>query len=110
MQATVSTAEKQERQPPAQRHARRGLSQPNRSIEVAAAFKRGAALAEGMNLAKDLGNLPTNICTPSYLAKQAQELAKHYKLKCEVLERATWRSSAWARCWRSRKARASRPS
>ena len=53
---------------------------------VGRALERGAALAEGMNLAKDLGNLPSNICTPSYLARQAQELAREYKLKCQVLE------------------------
>ena len=31
-----------------------------------------------MNLAKELGNLPGNICTPSYLAEQAVELGQHY--------------------------------
>jgi leucyl aminopeptidase len=50
------------------------------------AVKRGEALAAGVALAKDLGNLPSNICTPSYLAKQAQELARRHKLECEVLE------------------------
>ena len=50
------------------------------------AAKQGQAIADGMNLAKDLGNLPGNICTPTYLAEQAQELAKTYKLKIEVLE------------------------
>jgi leucyl aminopeptidase len=53
---------------------------------AARALERGAALAKGMNLAKDLGNLPSNICTPTYLARQAQELAREYKLKCQVLE------------------------
>jgi len=51
------------------------------------AARQGQAIAEGMKLAKDLGNLPGNICTPAYLAEQAQELAKTYKLKLEVLER-----------------------
>jgi leucyl aminopeptidase len=50
------------------------------------AVKQGQAVAEGMSLAKDLGHLPGNICTPAYLAQQAQELAKTYKLKIEVLE------------------------
>jgi leucyl aminopeptidase len=56
------------------------------SAEVTRAVHHGAALAEGSSLAKDLGNLPSNICTPSYLARQAQELAKQYKLACRVLE------------------------
>jgi leucyl aminopeptidase len=56
------------------------------SAGVERALKSGAALAAGMTLAKDLGNLPSNICTPTYLARQAEELAKEYKLKCQVLE------------------------
>jgi len=33
------------------------------------------AQVKGMNKAKDLGNLPGNICTPTYLAEQAQLIA-----------------------------------
>ncbi|MBZ4201297.1 MAG: leucyl aminopeptidase [Methylotenera sp.] len=47
----------------------------------------GQALAAGVSLAKDLGNLPPNVCTPSYLAKQALALGKAHKFKVEVLER-----------------------
>ena len=36
----------------------------------------GAAVGNGMNTARQLGNLPANICTPNYLAEQAKELAK----------------------------------
>jgi leucyl aminopeptidase len=50
-------------------------------------LKRGKAIAEGINLAKDLGNLPANICTPTFLAEQAVALAKEHKLKVEVLEK-----------------------
>jgi leucyl aminopeptidase len=50
------------------------------------AVDRGLAIAEGMALAKDLGNLPGNICTPTYLAEQAVELGKRYGIRVEVLE------------------------
>jgi len=53
-----------------------------------AALKQGLAVASGVRLAKELGNLPGNICTPTYLASQAAELAQSYGLKLEVLERA----------------------
>lgn len=36
----------------------------------------GSAVGNGMNVARQLGNLPANICTPSYLASQAKALAK----------------------------------
>ncbi|MGB0450279.1 MAG: leucyl aminopeptidase [Porticoccaceae bacterium] len=36
----------------------------------------GSAVGNGMNIARQLGNLPANICTPSYLASQARGLAK----------------------------------
>jgi len=48
----------------------------------------GLALAAGVTLTKDLGNLPPNVCTPTYLAEQAILLGKTYGLKIEVLERA----------------------
>jgi leucyl aminopeptidase len=47
---------------------------------------RGKALGEGINFARDLGNLPPNICTPAYLAKQAQDVGKRYRMKVAVLE------------------------
>jgi leucyl aminopeptidase len=50
-------------------------------------LQRGEAIAEGITLAKDLGNLPGNICTPAYLAEQAQELGKRHGIKVEVLDR-----------------------
>ncbi|MGA9852677.1 MAG: leucyl aminopeptidase [Gammaproteobacteria bacterium] len=51
-------------------------------------LRDGAAIAAGMALAKDLGNLPPNICTPSYLAGEARKLGKNAKLKVTVLEEA----------------------
>ncbi len=54
---------------------------------VQAAVHQGEALVEGMNLAKDLGNLPPNVCTPTYLAKTAQGLMKKTKLKVELLSK-----------------------
>lgn len=51
------------------------------------AVRQGMAVSAGIHLAKDLGNLPGNICTPDYLAKQAIKLAtQHKKLKTSVLE------------------------
>ena len=55
--------------------------------ELKAAVEQGVAMVEGMNLAKDLGNLPPNVCTPTYLGKTAQGLSKKAGLKVEVLGR-----------------------
>jgi leucyl aminopeptidase len=53
----------------------------------------GKAIANGMMLAKDLGNLPGNICTPTYLSQAARELAhQHAKLECRILEERQMRS------------------
>ncbi|MEO8039491.1 MAG: leucyl aminopeptidase [Betaproteobacteria bacterium] len=57
------------------------------SAAEASAADAGSCLAEGVAFAKDLGNLPSNVCTPSYLASQALHLAKSHKLKVTVLER-----------------------
>ena len=50
------------------------------------AMRQGLAVAHGMNFTKDMGNLPSNLCTPSYLAEQALGMAKTYGLKATVLE------------------------
>ena len=51
------------------------------------AFRQALAIATGVEFTKDLANLPSNICTPTYLAKQAQALAKKYKhIKVSILE------------------------
>tara|TARA_B110000238_G_C16127343_1_gene439814 strand:- start:1851 stop:2948 length:1098 start_codon:yes stop_codon:yes gene_type:complete len=56
------------------------------------AISQGIAITAGMDMARDLGNLPGNVCTPSYIAKQAKQLAKGNKqLKVEVLEEADMR-------------------
>ncbi|HRF03717.1 leucyl aminopeptidase [Accumulibacter sp.] len=51
------------------------------------ALCEGQAIAEGMSLAKDLANLPGNVCTPSFLAETAQKLAEEHLMECQILER-----------------------
>ncbi|AVZ79386.1 leucyl aminopeptidase [Zoogloeaceae bacteirum Par-f-2] len=58
------------------------------NAELESALRRGQAIAEGMALARNLGNMPANVCTPTYLAETAQALGKQFKFKVEVLERA----------------------
>src|SRR5690606_4818040 len=55
------------------REARRGIA-------------HGIAISNGMDLARNLGNRPPNVCTPSHLAAAAEELAaRHDKLEVEIL-------------------------
>ncbi|WP_221074723.1 leucyl aminopeptidase [Agarivorans aestuarii] len=42
------------------------------------AVQHGLAVAQGVKHAKDLANLPPNICNPAYLADQAKELQSNY--------------------------------
>ncbi len=42
------------------------------------AVAHGMAVAKGMNLCRDVANMPPNICTPTYLAEQCSELAERY--------------------------------
>lgn len=64
------------------------LTVPAADVKAAAvAAARGSAIANGMDLTRDLGNLPSNICTPTYLANTARQIAKEFKLKVEVLGR-----------------------
>ena len=56
------------------------------TLQAERALKEAAATADGIDLAKTLGNLPPNICTPAYLAEEARKLAREFKLGFEVLE------------------------
>ncbi|NIM28257.1 MAG: leucyl aminopeptidase [Gammaproteobacteria bacterium] len=46
----------------------------------------GIGIADGVDLARDLGNLPANVCTPTYLAERARQLARREKsIKVRVM-------------------------
>jgi leucyl aminopeptidase len=53
--------------------------------EAKLGLKVGQAIADGANLTKDLGNLPPNYCTPTYLGSVAKKIAKDNQMKVKVL-------------------------
>ena len=69
-------------------------------VQVAAADARGAkaaaeglhagaALASGLAFARDLANLPPNVCTPTFMGTRAQALAKEFpSIRTKVLDEA----------------------
>jgi len=58
-----------------------------RDAAVAARAAREArAVAAGVALARTLGNLPGNVCTPTYLANEARRLGRRMKLRVRILE------------------------
>ena len=47
----------------------------------------GQAIAAGVGIARDLGNRPPNVCTPSHLADEARRLAERYdNMEAEILD------------------------
>ncbi|MES2488606.1 MAG: leucyl aminopeptidase [Pseudomonadota bacterium] len=44
------------------------------------------AISKGVSLSKNLGNLPGNLCTPTYLAEQAVKLSEQYPIVTKILE------------------------
>ncbi len=58
------------------------------SADLRRAAETGAAVAQGMALARDLGNLPGNVCTPAYLASQARLLGRNSGLTVKVMGEA----------------------
>ena len=52
-----------------------------------AGLTQATAIAEGVRFARELANLPPNICNPAYIASQAQSFADaHDKVECRVLD------------------------
>ena len=70
--------------------ARVSIAAPRRHRAAAASgIATGRAIAAGVALARDLGNLPGNVCTPSHLADQAKALAaRHRKVTFKALDEA----------------------
>lgn len=59
-----------------------------RELNIAEKASREAqAISAGVNLARDLGNMPANLCTPSFMADRAKHLSTLHedKLSCKVL-------------------------
>ena len=65
-----------------------GISLPAdcRRAKASEAIRLGKAVGAGINTARELGNLPGNICTPTYLAEECRKLADRYAaIKTQVL-------------------------
>ena len=59
----------------------------NQTASATKGIKTGQAVGKGVNYARELGNLPGNVCTPSYLASEAKKLARgETLLSVKVLE------------------------
>ncbi len=65
-----------------------GLVNGEKRGAVGSGVLRGQWIAEAVNEARQLCNLPSNVVTPSYLADQAKRLSASYPIFVEVLERA----------------------
>ncbi len=64
-----------------------GLASRQPHVAEKHAVAQAAAICAGRRLARDLGNLPPNICHPIYLARRAQQMArKTKKLHVTVLD------------------------
>lgn len=61
------------------------FTQKNTNTEQA--ISQAQATAVGMALTQDLANMPSNFCTPTYLAETAEQLAQDYGFDCNILER-----------------------
>jgi leucyl aminopeptidase len=54
---------------------------------AAEGLRMGAAIGSGLAFARDLANLPPNVCTPTYMGNRAQQLAKEFpRIKTKVLD------------------------
>ncbi len=64
------------------------LLAPESADEVQAGHRVGAAIGAGQTFTRGLQVLPGNVCTPSYLGRTAEELARRHGFEVTVLDRA----------------------
>ena len=57
----------------------------NAASALKGTLAQAVAISNGMQLTKELGNLSPNVCTPTYLANTARQLADEYGFDIEVL-------------------------
>jgi leucyl aminopeptidase len=66
-----------------------GLPRGSDLAETRRGIKVGTAVANGTDLARNLGNRPPNVCTPSHLAEAARDIAKRFpNMQAKVLTEA----------------------
>jgi leucyl aminopeptidase len=66
-----------------------GVAERGDKSKAERGIEHGLGLVSGMALMRDLANQPANVCTPSYLARTAKNLARDYKkLNVRVLNEA----------------------
>ncbi len=83
---------------------------PGASKAAESGLAIGKAIGSGIAFARDLANLPPNICTPTYLGSRALRLAKEWpSIKATVIDLAGIKALKMGLCSRSLKARSSRP-
>ena len=67
------------------------LLAPQQTAELGAGHAVGLAIAAGQSFTRTLQFLPGNVCTPSYLARQAGDLVRRHGFKGRVLDLAALR-------------------
>jgi len=63
-------------------------SSARQRTEAQRGAEQGRILAESTNVARDMGNEPANLMTPTLIAERAQQVADTYGLECQIIERA----------------------
>jgi leucyl aminopeptidase len=67
-------------------HVALGVTSKRDASALELGIREGLAIGGGMELARDLGNLPPNVCTPTYLAEAAVRLGREWRLAVDVLD------------------------
>jgi leucyl aminopeptidase len=82
---------KSARKPPAPTLKRLGIAVQGRSDRAQSerGLEHGQGIAAGMSFMRDLANQPANVCTPTYLANAARNLAREYRsIRVQILSEA----------------------
>lgn len=66
-------------------HLAIALGKKDEHDQAEAALAKGLAIGHGVNFARDLANLPGNVCTPAYLADAAAAMAEEFSFHSEAL-------------------------
>lgn len=72
----TATRKKKKDARPKSRQLTEGIADDSEARQARAGLRQGRAIGRARNYARELGNLPANICTPAHLASEARKLAR----------------------------------
>ena len=70
----------------------------NENKDVEKAYAEGVSVGVGVQMAKQYGDMPANLCTPKFMAEECMKLAGSLGLDVTSSTKKPWKNWVWDAC------------